>query len=111
MQLFAVSVNTVLDLVHCIQYAWPIFTGVALDCVKICDQLAESPDTFDRLADVLESMELIAKDTALAVKADKASTPYARASKMIRPAIEQAKQDQEKHLILKAILEMFKLRV
>ena len=96
---------------HWIQYAQTIFTGGALGCIEICDQLAESPDVFDRLADMLDAMELIAKDTALAVKADNASTPYAKASRMIRPAIQQAKEDQEKHMILIAILKKFKLRV
>ena len=96
---------------HCIDCTPSNFTGAALNCIEICDQLAESQDTFDRLADMLEAMELIAKDTALAVKADKASTPYARASRMIRPAIEQAKQDQEKHMTLIAILKKFKLRL
>ena len=96
---------------HCINCIPSNFTGVALGCIEICDQLAESPDGFDRLADMLEAMELIAKDTALAVKADKTSTPYARASRMIRPAIEQSKEDQEKHMILIAILKKFKLRV
>ena len=85
--------------------------GAAFNRIEICDQLAESPDTFDRLADMLEAEEFIATDTALAVKADKASTPYARASRMIRPAIEQAKQDQEKHMTLIAILKKFKLRL
>ena len=88
-----------------------ISAGVSLDRVDICGQLAESPDTFDRLADMLEEEELIATDTALAVKADKSSTPYARASRMIRPAIEQAKLDPEKHKIFLKILKNFKLRV
>ena len=88
-----------------------ISTGATLNRVDICDQLAESPDTFDRLADMLEAEELIATDTSLAVKADKSSTPYARASRMIRPAFEQAKQDQEKYKILVVILKKFKLHL
>ena len=88
-----------------------ISTGAALNRVDICSQLAESPDTFDRLADMLEAEELIATDTSLAVKADNTSTPYARASRMIRPAIEQAKQDEEKYQILVEILRKFKLHV
>ena len=47
-----------------------ISAGITLDRVDICDQLSESPDTFDGLADMLEVEELIAKDTAVAVKAD-----------------------------------------
>ena len=89
-----------------------IYTGAAnLNRVDLCHQLAESPDTFDRLADMLETEELIATDTSQAVKADKSSTQYARASRMIRPAIEQAIQDQEKYKILVVILKKFNLRV
>ena len=100
-----------LDLMHYIKYARSTFTGAALNRVEICNQLAESPDTFDRLADMLEAEELIATDTAQAVIADKASAPYARVSRMIRPAIEQAKQDQEKNRTLIDILKMFNVRV
>ena len=85
--------------------------GATFNRVAICNQLAVSPDTFDRLADMLETEELIATDTALAVKADKSSTPYARASRMIQPAIERANQDPEKHKIFVAILKTFNVHL
>ena len=72
-----------------------ISTGATLNLVDICGQLAQNPDTFDHLADMLKAEKLIAPDTSLAMKADESSTPYAMASRMIQPAIEKVKQDQK----------------
>ena len=89
---------------------WSI-SAVTLNSIDICDQLARIPDVFPRLADMLEVAELIAMDTALAVINDQSSTPYRRASKMIRPAIEQAKKDDKKYKSLVVILKKFNLKI
>ena len=88
-----------------------VSTGALLNLIDICGLLAENPDTFHRLADMLKAEKLIAPNTSLAVKADKASAPYARASRMIQLAIGKAKQYQKKYKILVTILKEFKLRV
>ena len=58
----------------------------------------------DRLADMLEAEGLIASDTAQTVKADLGSSPYARASQLMGPAIDCVHRDQQKLEILVTVL-------
>lgn len=85
------------------------FTGIKLDLIDICDQVATSPAIIDRLADLLLREKLISNDTCQTVKADTSAAPYSRASLMIRPAIEHVRREQEMHKILVDILQQFNL--
>ena len=83
------------------------FTDAALNHVDICDQLSSNPDTFHRLADMLEAEGLIARDTSQAVKANTTSAPYAKATQMLQPAIKCANDNQEKRRVLVKVLTEF----
>ena len=58
----------------------------------------------DCLADMLEAEGFITRNTSQAIKADSTSSPYAKASQMIGPAIECANRNPEKNDILITIL-------
>ena len=89
----------------------PKFTGVELDCADISDQIASHCDVIPRLADRLHKQNLITRDTCQAVKNDHISPPYAKASRMIRPAIERAEHDPAKHKSLVITLKEFNIRL
>ena len=82
-----------------------------LNRIDICGQLAKNPHSIECLADMLEAEEFIASDTAQAVKADSKSSPYARASRLIGPAIECVNHNQEKHNTLVQILKHFNISI
>ena len=87
--------------------------GATLNCIDICDQIARAPQMIERLADELEADGFIARESMLAVKHDAVSSPYFKASQMIRPAIENANCDPERTQRLVAILtsEQYRLRL
>ena len=71
----------------------------------ICEQIAANPDIITRLADKLHSKEFINIDTLQAVNYTPSLSPYERATRIMRPAIDRSTHRSVVKLI--EILEEF----